>query len=145
MWPFKKKRAPRENPAANAITGNFELSAQLAGSSGRTLRVSGYVYDGESKESLEGRLDILQEVIERQRARTEIPELEAKLDQMMKGMSQARDVLTELETRQKAGQALSSQEKLNVQNLRTSINQVKEEIEKGHKAIAEAKRKAGVG
>ena len=138
------RRAPA-TPAANAITGQFGLNAQLAGSSGRAINFTGYIYDGESKESLEQRIDILQEVIERQRVRSEIPELEAKREQMIKGMEQEREVLAELETRQSRGESLSSQERLNLRNMRTSIARVNQEIKKGEAAIAEAKLKAGVG
>jgi hypothetical protein len=69
------------------------------------MTITGYLYDGESKESVEDRIDLLQEIIERQRIRSEIPELEAKREQMVKGMMQAREVLTELEDKQKARRA----------------------------------------
>lgn len=142
---FGNKNPPAStNTAQNAITGNFNLTAQLAGSSGRTIAIAGYIYDGESKESLNDRLDILQEIIERQRSRAEIPELEAKREQMVKGLAQARDVLAELEEKQKSG-SISSQERMNLRNIRTNIEKVSEEIDKGSEAIAEAKKKAGVG
>jgi hypothetical protein len=140
-----KLPAPASLGQDHAITGTVNLTAQLAGSSGRTMAVSSYIYDGESKESLEARLDLLQEVIERQRTRCEIPELEAKRDQMAQGMEQARQVMAELETRKKNGENLSSQERLNLRNISTNIMKMSEEINKGTAAIAEAKKKAGVG
>lgn len=130
--------------SSSSITGNFNLTAQLAGSSGRSIQFAGYTYADESKEQLDYRLDVLQEVIERQRIRSEIPELEAKREQMIKGLQQAREILTELEDRQKAGGQLSSQERMNVKNMRINIAKVAEEIEKGDKAISEARAKAGV-
>ena len=138
----RKRPAP---PAPAAITGNFTLNAQLAGASGRSIAVAGYIYEGESQESLNARLDILQEVIERQKIRAEIPELEAKREQMVKGLDQAREILADLEERRKKGERLSSQELLNVQNIRVNIAKVSTEIDKGAAAIQEAKRKAGVG
>lgn len=141
MWPFKKKRPAPLQPLAQ---GNFTLQAALAGQSGRSIAVQAYIFDGESKESLDARIDLLQEVIERQRSRCEIPELEARREQMVKGLEQARDVLTELETRRNNGERLSSQELLNVQNMRVNIKKVSEEIDKGEEAILEAKRKAGI-
>lgn len=135
---------PDVNPAQQAITGQFSLTAQLAGSSGRTMGVTGYIYDGESIQSLNDRLDMLQEVIERQRTRAEIPELEAKREQMIKGMHQAREVLADLEERAKTG-SLSSQERMNLKNMKVNIAKVTEEIDKGTEAIHEAKKKAGVG
>jgi hypothetical protein len=68
---------------------------------------------------------------------------------MVKGMMQAREVLTELEDKQKSGEQLSSQERLNIKNMRVNIGKVNEEIDKGTAAIAEAKRmvarRAGAG
>lgn len=141
---FEKKKPETVNPAQQAITGNFNLNAQLAGASGRSIAIAGYIYDGESKESVEARIDMLQEIIERQRLRCEIPELEAKREQMIKGLTQARDILTELEDKQKSGQ-ISSQERMNLKNMRVNIAKVNEEIEKGEVAIKEARLKAGVG
>src|SRR5258708_5345506 len=121
-WAFWRRRSvPLANPAQNAITGQFTLNAQLAGNSGRAMSVLGYIYDGESQESLNNRLDIIQEIIERQRLRSEIPELEAKREQMIKGMGQAREVLAELEEKMKNGQHLSSSERQQVNNMRVNI------------------------
>lgn len=136
---------PDVNPAQQAITGQFSLTAQLAGSSGRTMGVTGYIYDGESIQSLNDRLDMLQEVIERQRTRAEIPELEAKREQMIKHLNQARDVLKDFEDRQKEGHQLSSKERLDMRNMSVNIAKVKEEIDKGSDAIEQAKKRAGVG
>ena len=141
---FKKSPVAQENPAQQAITGQFVIQAALAGSSGRSMNVTGYIYDGESIQSLNERLDALQEVIERQRKRSEIPELEAKREQMIKGMNQAREILEDLESRQKNGQSLTSQERMNLKNMQTNIAKVLEEIDKGDEAIQEAKRVAGV-
>lgn len=143
MW-FRRKAPKVANPAQGTITGNFNLTAQLAGSSGRSMQIAGYIYDHESVESLNARLDVLQEVIERQRARSEIPELEAKREQMVKGLAQAAEVLAELEAKQETGN-ISSQERMNLKNMRVNIAKVNEEIDKGAVAIAEAKKKAGVG
>ena len=142
---FWRKPGAPENPALGPITGNFTLTAQLAGSSGRSVSVAGYIYDAESAESLNARMDVIQEVIERQRTRCEIPELEAKREQMVKGLEQARDVLAEMEQRRKNGERLTSNELLSVQNMRVNIKKVSDEIDKGAVAIAEAKKKAGVG
>lgn len=139
FWPFKREKHADDRIAL----GNFNLTAQLPNQ--RTIQVAGYIYSDDNEAALNKRLDLYQEVIERQRARCEIPELEAKRDQMIKGMEQAREILTDLETREKNGGSLSSQERMNVKNMRVSIAKVAEEIDKGAEAIREAKRKAGVG
>jgi hypothetical protein len=141
---FKGKMPAESIGGSSAITGTININAALAGSSGRSMAIQAYIYDGESKESLEQRIDIFQEIIERQRVRSEIPELEAKRDQMMKGMAQAAEVMQELSDKQKNGTQLSSQERLNLRNLGSNIQKMKEEIDKGSKEIVEAKKKAGV-
>ena len=142
MWPFKK--APAVAAAGEVAVGNFTLTAQLAGASGRTMNVAGYIYLGDDEKALNERLDMYQKVIERQRIRCEIPELEAKKEQMLKHLEQARAVLADLEEKQRTV-GLSSQERLNVKNMNLSISKVQEEIGKGEEAIKEARQKAGVG
>lgn len=144
FWPFKKPIAPAAPAADGRIAlGNFNLTAQLPNQ--RSVQVAGYIYSDDDKAALDARLDLYQEVIERQRIRCEIPELEAAREQRVKGLEQARAVLAELEERQKAGDKLSSQEQLNVRNMRTNIGKAIEDLDKGAEAIKEAKRKAGVG
>lgn len=134
-----------EEKEARVALGNFNLTAQLAGGSGKTMTVAGYIYSDDDEAALNARLDLYQRVIDRQRTIAEIPELEAKREQMVKGMDQAREIMAELEERQKNGAALSSQERLNLRNMGVNIAKVKEEIDKGEVAIREAKAKAGVG
>jgi polyhydroxyalkanoate synthesis regulator phasin len=141
MFGKDKEKAPL-SPSDKPILGNFTLTAQLP--NGRSINVAGYVFEGESKESLDDRLDVLQEVIERQRVRCEIPELEARKEQQVQALDNMRNVLSELETKRQST-ALSSQERLTVQNMKTNIKKLNEDIEKGTVAIAEAKKKAGVG
>lgn len=134
--------APAQNPANNAITGNFTIQATLP--NGKTMNISGYVYDGESIESVNDRVDLFHDILDRQRVRSEIPELEAKRDQTVAALTQMRDVLTNLQERKAKGEKLMSQDKQTLQNLEMSVKHAQENIEKGEKAIAEAKIKAGL-
>jgi len=131
-----------KNPATMAVTGNFSLQAQLP--NGKTFSVSGYLYDSESLESVNQRVDLMHDVLDRQRLRAEIPELEAKRDQMIKQLDQMRDHMAGLERKKETSGKLSSQEKLSLDNIGQSISKVLEEIEKGGKAIADAKKKVGI-
>jgi hypothetical protein len=139
FWPFKRPVVPEDGRIA---LGNFNLAAQLPNQ--RNITVAGYIYSDDDKGALDARLDLYQECIERQRLRCEIPELEAKREQMVKGMEQAREVLADLETRQQHGEKLTSQDQMTIKNMRVNIGKVREEIEKGSAAIVEARRKAGV-
>ncbi len=139
MWPFEKRRK-KTQPIQ---IGTFQLSAEMPNKRGIGCSVS--VLQGEDLASINKKLDLCQEAIERQRTRCEIPELEAARDQRMKGLEQAREVLAELSKKQQDGEKLSSQEQLTLRNLGVNIEKAKEDIEKGDQAIVEAKRKAGVG
>lgn len=143
-WAFWRAAAPVVPPERIAV-GNFALQAQLAGSSGQSMNVAGYIYSDDDERTLNARLDLYQAVIGRQRSRSEIPELEAKREQMVKGLGQAREVLAEMEGRQLEGKSLSSQERMNMKNLAVNVAKMTEEIDKGGEAIVEAKRKAGIG
>lgn len=131
------------SPSGQNILGTFTLAAQLPNQ--RTIQVMGYVFETESLESLNDRLDMFQESIERQRSRCEIPELEAKREQMIRGMEQIKEVLAELNDKQKSSGQLSSNERLALRNHQLNIKKLSEDIDKGAEAIAEAKRKAGFG
>lgn len=132
-----------QNPAANAITGNFQLDATLP--NGKRFSVSGYIYDGESIESVNSRVDLLHDVLDRQRTRAEIPELEAKRDQIILGLNQMKDVMAQLEKKKNMeGKKLTSQEKLTLENMQATIIKAQLDIEKGEKSISDAKIKAGI-
>lgn len=122
--------------------GNFSMSATLAGSSGQSIQMAGYIYSDDDEVALNARLDLYSRVVERKRIQSEIPELIAKREQMVKGIEQARDILGELTTKQDTTGGLSSQEKMNLKNLSVNIQKMTEEIDKGDEAIAEAQRKA---
>lgn len=143
MWPFRRK-VVQGAPLREAI-GNFRLSAQLAGSSGKVMEVSGYIYSDDDHAALNARVDLYQTVMERQRARCEIPELEAKLEQMLNGVEQANEHLAALKKKRDTGENLSSQERMQIGNMSVSIQGMLKEAEKGRKAIAEKKVLAGLG
>ena len=126
-----------------AVTGNFTFTANLP--NGKNFSVSGYLYSGESMESINDRVDILHDVVDRQRTRAEIPELEAKRDQIVTAMGQMKDVLASLDVKQNIeGKKLTSQEKLTIENMQRSMVKAQEDVEKGEKAIKDAKLKAGI-
>jgi chromosome segregation ATPase len=130
------------NPANQAVTGNFTLAATLP--NGKNFTVSGYLFDGESVDSVNHRIDLLHDVLDRQRTRAEIPELEAKRENYARQVEQMQEHLGGLHAKQAEGKALTSQEKEAIKNIAVSLSKAQEEIGKGTKAIAEAKAKVGV-
>ena len=134
--------APNENPASQAITGNFSLTAQLP--HGKTFTVSGYIYDSESVESLNARVDALHDVTDRQRTRAEIPELEAKLDGTVSQLDGLKAHYITLGARKDSGAKLTGQEKQQLEVMDTNVKHLTEQIAKGRDAIAAAKSKVGI-
>lgn len=129
--------------ASTAVMGNFSLNATMA--DGKTFSVSGYLFDKESFESLNARVDLLHDVVDRQRTRAEIPQLEAVRDQKIRQLDQMREHMNGLDQRVSGGgKPLTSQEKLALKNISESIGKVQEDIDKGAEAIAQAKAKTGM-
>lgn len=132
-----------QQAAAQAVTGNFELSANMP--NGKSLRISGYIYDGETRESLDQRLDLLGTVVDRQRTIAEIPELELKVSASIDRLDELRahyKVL--LDKKERTPKGLSSQEKSALDVMDVNVNHQMETIEKGRRAVAEAKAKVGL-
>lgn len=126
--------------AKRAVMGNFNLEAQLP--NGKKFAVSGYVFDTESMQSLNARIDLLHDVVDRQRTRAEIPELELRYEQMVKQLSDYKDHLAGIEATKKKG-ALPSAKKAELDNMGVNIQRLMDEIAKGAKAIADAKAVVG--
>jgi len=125
------------------IIGNFNLTSQMP--NGRTMQIAGYLYEGEDGESINNRIDMCQEVMERQRKRLEVPELEAKLDQLQTGLTQQMEAYNALMEREGGkGPKLGTAEKSAMKSYPINIKRLKEEIEKGQRAIDEAKASGGL-
>ena len=125
-----------------AVTGNFTLQATLP--QGKTFSVSGYIYEGESIESLNQRVDLIHDACDRQRTRAEIPELELVLESKLKHLEDAKTHYLALNNKKELNGKLTSQEKsaLDVQDI--ALTRALEDIQKGRDKIAEARAKAGM-
>ncbi|MFT4068931.1 hypothetical protein [Paraburkholderia sp.] len=124
-----------------AVLGNFSIT--LPAPNGAQLSVSGYVYAGESRESLDERMDVCRSSLERQQRLMEIPVLEAQLEHLEKAkVDMERAYLDLLERQKKTPKALPSQEQANLRNYPLQIKGVDEQIGKAQKKIADAR--AGV-
>lgn len=132
-----------EQAAAQAVLGNFQLSAQLP--DGKSFNVSGYLFSGESVESLNARLDLLHGVVDRQRALAEIPELEKKMDAAVKRLVEYKGFCAMLvEKQQKSPKTLSGQEKQQLEAMDVNVKKLTEDIEEGKRTIAETRAKVGL-
>lgn len=124
------------------VTGNYTFTATMP--NGKTVNVSGYLYDGESKESVIDRMNIINEVIDHQRTRAEIPELEAKLEGSIRRLDEIRAHYAVLLGKQERGQKVTAQEKQALEVMDINVKKHLDDIEKGRQAILDAKTSVGL-
>ena len=131
-----------DNPAASplsgvAVTGNFTISAQLP--QGKQVSFQGYLYEGESIESVNQRVDLLHDAIDRQRTRAEIPELEVILENSIKRLDEIKGHYSVMLKKKASGKALTTQEKQALEVMDINVSKHAEDIDKGRAKIAAAK------
>jgi hypothetical protein len=141
----ENRQASQEVTATPAtVFGNFSIT--LPAPNQASLSASGYLLEGESKESLDARMDLIRESLQRQQRMLEIPLLEAHIEQYEKAMQDIERAYGDLLQRRddkvkgKAGsKALSSQEQASLTTYPNQIKGIKSEIEKARNKLAEAR------
>lgn len=116
-----------------AVAGSFSLSAQLP--NGKSLTFSGYVLQAESESDVHMKIDLAVRAVERQRLIAEVPELEARLEQMLDAKAQMEAILQTTSQLAK----LSSQEKSNVNTAKVNLGKLERDIARGTAAIQKAR------
>ena len=134
-----------------AVAGSFNFAAQMP--NGKSLTFSGYILQGESIQDIHAKVDLAEQVVERQRRIAEIPELEAKLDQQLQAMRQAQDIIKDSARRHAemiGKDRLTTSEKVQIEKYdemmaahQSNINHLETSIAKGRLAVAEAKALRG--
>lgn len=123
--------------------GSATLNAQLP--HGKNMAINVYLFEGEDDAKINTRLDQFFRVIDRQRARAEVPELEARRDQIVKALRDQKDSLEGLNNKRKNLPAnktkLSSNEEQMAANLGVTIERTIKDLQDAEKAIEETKRK----
>lgn len=125
-----------ETNGDRVIAGNFTISAQLP--NGKNINIAGYLFSGESRADFNEKLDFAMQSIDRQRLIAEVPELEAKLQQMEDHLESMTVIVMGLEKQGK----LNSQQKAQLDNFHVNIPKMKKDISRGQDAIARAKEAA---
>jgi hypothetical protein len=124
------------------VTGNFTITATMP--QGKNINVCGYLYEGESIESVNARVNVFHDIVDFQRTRSEIPELQLKLDGSIRRLDEIRGHYTVLLDKQNKGGKISSQEKQALAVMDINVAKHLEDIEDGKKAVADAKLKVGM-
>jgi len=123
-----------------AVLGNFQIT--LPAPNGASVSVSGYVYEGESKESLDERMDLVRESLVRQQLILEVPVLEKEIQAMEHMLSNHQKAYADLLEKTKAKHKLTSQDEAAQKNYPIQIKQITSKIEEGRMKIAEVKKAA---
>ena len=138
-----KHEAPAESPLHGvAVTGNFTIQATLP--QGKQVTFSGYLYEGESIESVNQRVDLLHDAIDRQRTRAEIPELEVILENSIKRLDEIKGHYSVLLDKKAKGGKVTTQEKQALDVMDVNVQKHADDITKGREKIAEARAKVGL-
>ncbi|WP_193098017.1 hypothetical protein [Burkholderia sp. Z1] len=136
-------QASQEVTAATVI-GNFTIT--LPAPNQAQLSASGYLVEGESKDSLDSRMDLVREALQRQQRMLEIPVLEAHIEQWEKARDDVAHAYADLLERHNAkatgktgSKALSSQEQANLKNAPNQLKGIEAELVKARQKIADAR------
>jgi hypothetical protein len=119
----------------------FQVSCDLG--NGRNCVISGNFDKQASKDLMGHELDKINTVLERQRAAAEVPLLETELALRNERLRGVQEEFERLNAKQIAGEKLTSQDKMNLQNFQASITGAKADIERGQRELDV--RKALVG
>ncbi|MDE2343058.1 MAG: hypothetical protein KGL63_06645 [Betaproteobacteria bacterium] len=111
----------------------FGFNAVLA--DGINFNIQGNFQKGATEKEMGHELDRLREVVERQRARNEIPIFEASLEELRRQLK-----ATEFDLQQR--QSDKKVERSHIERLRMTVEDVQERIASGEKKLAEAREKA---
>lgn len=122
------------------VLGNFAIN--LPAPNGASVSISGYIYEAESLESLNERMDVAREALTRQQAILELPEIEKKIEMYETMLEQHQKAYAVLLEKKKAGTKVASQDQAQLTNLPVQIKQITTELEKGKAAVAKLKKAA---
>jgi len=122
-------------------TGNFTIQATMP--NGKSIIMSGYIYSHNTSEEISKQIDIYHDVVDRQRTKAEIPELQAKLEQKIRNLHQLKDSMTNLKSKKLNGGKLSSAENKMIADLATNVVVIEKDIDDGRDAIEAAKKLIG--
>lgn len=136
--------SPEATATPATVIGNFSFT--LPAPNQAQLSASGYLLDGEDKSSLDSRMDLVRESLQRQQRMLEIPVLEAHIEQYTKARDDIAKAYADLLERNKAkaagkagSKALTSQEQANLKTYPAQLDGIERELAKAQQKIAEAR------
>lgn len=125
--------------ATRAISGNFEVTMQL--SQQRHLKVTGYIFTDDTIDEINKRVDVAQDVLERQFMRVDVTNKAAQIESMEANIKAIQEHTEGLVAKRKEGKSLTSQEKQQLANSGAQLDKMREIIATTQNAISAAKIK----
>lgn len=121
------------------VAGSFECAVQL--SDRRTFKVTGYFFSDDDVQQMNRRVDMAQDVLDRQSIRADLVNKEAQIVGHTQNLESIRENVEGLLALQRDGKKLTSQQKQMVDNFDTTTRQAMKMIESLRAAIKEGRQK----
>lgn len=123
-----------------AVLGNFQIN--LPAPNGASISISGYVYESESLDSLNERMDTCREALLRQQTILEVPVLEKEIQHLEKMLHDHQLAYKDVLEKKNGKGKVTSQEDASLRNLPIQIKQIQDKLDEGKGKIALVKKAA---
>ena len=121
------------------LQGSFSITLNLTDK--RQIMMSGYVYKDDTQEQINTRVDLFQEILDRQLIRADLASKEAQITSLEGGMEQLRAHYDALVRVSQTGRKLTSQQKLQVEQFDVSVAANTKQRDSLRAAIDEGRKK----
>lgn len=119
--------------------GNFTITLNL--SDKRGLSVQGVIYSDDTPKELNERLDMFQDVLDRQHIRADVQNKEAQINQLIESLEPAAQGYEDLVELKKKGKRLTSQQLQSLDHYDTNVRSVKRNVESLQHAVRAGRMK----
>lgn len=127
--------------AARIIDGSFDITANLPNSS--QVIVHGYLYQNETRDQKNARLDEIADMVARQHARAGIELREAQIRQLTDNLKQIKKQIEDLSVMKREKGHLTSNQKQTLDNADRSIKSLTDQVNTAVEELAKVKKKVG--
>lgn len=121
------------------LSGNFEIAISLTDR--RTLKVTGCLYSDDRLPDMHSRIDMVQEVLDRQAIRSDMQNKEAQIAQHLQNLENIHESYAGLIEIQKSAKKLTSQQQQSIAQFEPTVRQATKMIENLRAAIREGRQK----
>jgi hypothetical protein len=126
-------------PDSAVIIGNFEVSLTLTDK--RTIKMSGYVFNKDTPEDLNVRLDAAQDALDRQAIRCDIANKESQIANLTQGLEFHAEHFEELVAKKQNVGKLTTQEKQLIGKFDQDVRGAQAQIRSLQAAVAAGRQK----